>query len=303
MVFGDIPSCLIGDMAASNTYYPNYTYATAEDGKTGAFKVMHDHFCFTVMADAYADYHDCPYLPNPWIHYPGSGFNEYQSIIVESTAVMNKPPVAACADRVVFAGDDCEGYASIEDGSYDPDGDPISIAMTPAAPYPRGNNTVELTVTDNDPTDAEHASDTCLATVTVVDRTDPTISCNVHDITPSDVPVAFTATADDNCQVNAKITRYGCWAFTRGGQPIDKTSECVVSFHGDTIVIDKTGGVGSVIEWTVEATDAGGNKSEKACYVDVNRRVQETGRPPFAPVGPPSSVPVGPPPFVPVPRS
>lgn len=51
----------------------------------------------------------------------------------------------------------------VDDGSSDPDGDPITFSLSPPGPYPPGTTQVTLTVTDD-----KGESDTCSATVTVV---------------------------------------------------------------------------------------------------------------------------------------
>lgn len=84
----------------------------------------------------------------------------------------NQPPVAKCRDAVVAAGPDCLAMASVDDGSYDPDGDPILVWQDPPGPYPLGETWVVLNVMDD-----QGASDTCEAKVTVLDRTPPIVAC------------------------------------------------------------------------------------------------------------------------------
>jgi hypothetical protein len=87
----------------------------------------------------------------------------------------------------VSAGADCTAFANVDGGSYDPDnGDTIVTNQTPAGPYHLGTNHVTLTVIDN-----HGASNTCTATVVVVDTTAPIIvTC----------PQAITNSADVNCE-------------------------------------------------------------------------------------------------------
>jgi hypothetical protein len=85
---------------------------------------------------------------------------------VKYSQVTNEPPVAVCQDVTVMADGNCEGVVlpeDVDDGSYDPDGDPITLSLSPPGPYPMDGNTVTLTVTDN-----QGASSTCTATVTVL---------------------------------------------------------------------------------------------------------------------------------------
>jgi hypothetical protein len=86
----------------------------------------------------------------------------------------NMAPAAVCQDVTVSAGEDCMAEASIDGGSSDPDGDPITITQDPAGPYELGDTAVTLTITDD-----KGVIDTCTATVTVEDTTAPEFSCSV----------------------------------------------------------------------------------------------------------------------------
>lgn len=111
----------------------------------------------------------------------------------------NHPPVASCQDVTVDAGAGCVADASIDNGSYDPDGDSFTIDQDPPGPYPLGDTLVTLTITDE-----YGASDTCTATVTVQDTTPPVVSAT----TPSEGDavqdgITLKAEASDNCGVTA----------------------------------------------------------------------------------------------------
>jgi hypothetical protein len=71
----------------------------------------------------------------------------------------------------------------VDNGSYDPDGDPITLSQTPPGPYPLGETMVTLTAVD-----IWGVSNSCLASVRVVDQTPPTIFA----------PAAVLATNDFN---------------------------------------------------------------------------------------------------------
>ena len=81
-------------------------------------------------------------------------------------------PVAECVDVVVSAGANCQADASVNGGSFDPDGDPITVRQVPPGPYPLGTNRVTLIVTDS-----KGASNSCSALVIVLDRTPPVLDC------------------------------------------------------------------------------------------------------------------------------
>jgi len=122
-------------------------------------------------------------------------------------------------------------------------------------------------------TDASGNSSNCVQTIEVVDTTPPEIECNAPPtITPKDAPVSFTATAEDNCDDNplVEITGYTCNYITPNGKSIDKAVDsCIVSFAGDTVTIDDSGGIKDRISWTIEATDCKGNQATTECFVDV----------------------------------
>lgn len=77
-------------------------------------------------------------------------------------APVNLPPVALCQNVTVPVGPGCVANASIDNGSFDPEGGPLTITQSPAGPYPIGTTTVLLTVVDN-----KGATAQCSATVTV----------------------------------------------------------------------------------------------------------------------------------------
>jgi len=67
MVLGDIDACIaeFGEGTASNTYIPTSTYVTGSNGQTGAFRVLHDEFCFSVVKDGYETAYGCQTLTAP----------------------------------------------------------------------------------------------------------------------------------------------------------------------------------------------------------------------------------------------
>jgi hypothetical protein len=113
--------------------------------------------------------------------------------------VANSAPLAQCQDLILDAGANCMANGSVDNGSYDPNGGSVTVTETPSGPYSLGVTPVTLVVTDNG-----GAADTCVATVTVVDRTPPVLSCPTSmptGISPSDTGtnVNYNVTATDNC--------------------------------------------------------------------------------------------------------
>jgi hypothetical protein len=127
--------------------------------------------------------------------------NVAQAIVTVVPANVN-PPVAKCQDVIKTADTNCLATATaneVDNGSFDPDGDAITLRLNPEGPFPTGSNTVTLIVTD-----ATGLSNTCSATVFVTESTAPTVSCPA-DITVTALVsqvsrvVTFSATATDNC--------------------------------------------------------------------------------------------------------
>jgi hypothetical protein len=127
------------------------------------------------------------------------------TLILSVSVFANLPPVAVCHDVTVAAEENCEAYANINDGSYDPDGDPITTSQDPPGPYPLGDTLVTLTVTDD-----SGETDSCQATVTVMDVDPPTLTCpdnvTVALESPDGTVVPLQATATDNCTSDPVIT-------------------------------------------------------------------------------------------------
>ena len=97
-------------------------------------------------------------------------------------AINDTPPEALCGDVAVAApASQCAAEASIDLGSFDPEGHAITLSQSPAGPYGPGAHAVTLTASDGVTTD------TCEATVTVVDGTPPAFA-GCSDITVEATP-------------------------------------------------------------------------------------------------------------------
>ena len=114
-------------------------------------------------------------------------------------------PVAQCTDVTVDADENCQANASIDNGSYHPDGTAITLEQFPPGPYPLGSTPVSLIVTD-----ANGLADTCQGTVTVVDVTPPVVICPADVTIANDVDLCsavwtFAVVAADNCSISSLV--------------------------------------------------------------------------------------------------
>jgi hypothetical protein len=209
------------------------------------------------------------------------------SFTVVSSVSANEPPVADPNGpyTVVCLGTTTEVTLD-GSGSYDPDGDLLDYLWDSDCPCATFEDatierpslivdassmlpcTVTLTVTDN----AGVVGVAVPATVEFIDTTPPLIACNAPGtINPTDAPISFTATATDDCDSDPSvvITGYESYKYTKKGKMIDKSESTVIELDGDTITILDTGGVDTIIRWTVSATDSSGNEVETTCEVHV----------------------------------
>jgi hypothetical protein len=90
-----------------------------------------------------------------WIYGGGGGGDLWR-------CKLSNPPVALCKNVVVPVVSNCSAPASIDNGSYDPDNDQITITQTPPGPYSVGTRMVTMKVTDE-----YGRSSYCTGTVTV----------------------------------------------------------------------------------------------------------------------------------------
>ena len=186
--------------------------------------------------------------------------------------VLNHPPVARCHDVAVLAGANCEAEASVDNGSFDPDaGDTTTLRQEPPGPYPLGATPVTLTVTDN-----HGASNSCAATVTVIDTTPPTISDVA--VTPNvlwppngkmvEVSVDYTATDDCSGVTNVLAVTSN---ETSNGAGNGTSPDWVIedSHHVQLRAERSSAGTGRVYTITAISTDNAGNSSTRTVAVTV----------------------------------
>lgn len=117
----------------------------------------------------------------------------------------NEPPVAVCQDLTLSAGPQCTASASIDAGSFDPDGDALMSQQTPEV-FGLGTTTATLSVSDGQ----ESAS--CQAQVTVIDDAAPAIQCTAAlqvaagAACSADVTGLLGVVIEDNCSAPTALT-------------------------------------------------------------------------------------------------
>lgn len=199
----------------------------------------------------------------------------------------NQPPIAVCKDIEVIADENGEASIIAEDidnGSFDPDGNEISLSIDNIGPFSVGEHYVNLTVTD------EHSEmDTCQAKVTVVDVTPPSI--DVFTLSPNVlwppnhkmVLITPTIIASDNCDQNPVIELISI--ITNEGDETNTYDPNYDSTIGDgntinDIHVDEEGniylraermgpGTGRIYTITYTVTDASGNSATVSAIVTV----------------------------------
>ena len=193
---------------------------------------------------------------------------------------INAPPVAVCDDATVYADETCHASASVDGGSFDPDGDAFSCTAEPAGPYPLGTTPVTLTCTD-----VHGASSTCHADVEVVDVTPPTVTSaglmatlwppnhdyhhfgvedcvlEIHDncaeLEPADATVVHQLTSDE-----AELAQGS------GNTCDDMTIDTPPA--GFSVRSERRGNAdGRVYGIGVRVSDPSGNHAEASCEIDV----------------------------------
>jgi len=214
---------------------------------------------------------------NPRI-YHNQRNNNKSAWVVSGGGPSNNPPEARCKDVTVSADANCQADASINNGTSDPDGDPITISQSPSGPYPLGETEVTLTVTDD-----KGESSSCTATVSVIDDTAPEISVANNQLgmwPPNHKYKTFTVndfgvSVTDNCGccIEAKITGVS------SNEPDDAKGGGDGNTKNDIVIVDEGtvklraerqgGGDGRVYTITLSATDGSGNTTQATCEVIV----------------------------------
>jgi hypothetical protein len=218
---------------------------------------------------------------------PGAASNSAYSLnitggCIGACARANQVPVAKAKNVTVPAGPDCTANASVDDGSFDPDGDPITITQSPAGPYPIGTTNALLTVKD-----PRGATSQASATVTVVDATAPdvtAVSASPTLLWPAShqmVPVTINYAATESCSGDAN-----CVLIVSSNEPINGLGDGdtapdwdVVDNHHVNLRAERGGGgSGRVYTITITCTDGAGNQTVRTTTVIVPKSQAKAGR-------------------------
>ncbi len=144
---------------------------------------------------------------------------------------LNEPPVALCADVTVRTEPGtCAAQATVDAGSFDPDGDPLTVVQDPPWPYAVGATTVTLTVGDD-----KGATASCQGVVTVVDGEAPSILAlriSPAVLWPPNhrlVPAVISIEAGDNCDPDPQCRITGVASNDLGRSVGDRSPDWLVT--------------------------------------------------------------------------
>lgn len=145
----------------------------------------------------------------------------------------NQPPTALCQDVLRVADSNLQANATAADvdfGSFDADGDPITLSLDPVGPYNLGTNAVTLTVADD-----QGGTNTCSAQVIVQPNPGPTALC--QDV---------VKLADTNFQAVVAANEVDNGSFDSDGGPVTLSLDPVGPYFPGTndvnlVVIDDEG--------------------------------------------------------------
>jgi len=160
------------------------------------------------------------------------------------------------------------GTASIDDGSFDPDGDPLTLTQAPPNPYPLGMTSVLLTATD-----PKGAMSQASGIVTVVDQTGPSLTglaASPASLWPPNhkmVPVTINYGQSDNCPGSVScVLSVSSNEASNNNEP----DWIVVDAHHVLLRSEREGsGPGRTYTITLTCTDAANNVTVKTATVLV----------------------------------
>ncbi len=124
------------------------------------------------------EYHAATLLPNGTVLVTGGDTTGSVTTATAELYDLNNPPIAHCRNVLKEADTNCLARVTpgeVDDGSADPDGDPVTLSLSPPGPYPLGVTPVTLIVADN-----HGETNTCNAAITVLDTQPPLVASSVR---------------------------------------------------------------------------------------------------------------------------
>lgn len=206
----------------------------------------------------------------------GTQYNLKISGCALNCSTPNQVPVARAKDVTATAGPGGTASASVDNGSYDPDGDPITITQVPPGPYGVGDTTVLLTVTDN-----KGATSQASAVVTVVRMADLAIQLthsgnfapgqtgSTYTMTVSNIgisPTAGTVTVTDTLPTGLTatgLTGTG-WSCTLATLTCTRSDALAAGASYTPLTLTVTVAVNAPVNLVNSATVSGGGESNPA---------------------------------------
>ena len=203
---GPYPNCLAYSPDDKYAYALHTVYPTAVDIFDVSSRAMLGQFPVVDRARVMTTDQTGQHL---FIAFDGVYFGHTEVRVYDTglNATGNQSPVARCRDLTRPADSNCQataGPTDFDNGSYDPDGDPITFALSPAGPYSLGTNLVTFTVTDS-----HGASNSCTALLIVQASTPPLLTCppntTIDPTSPHGAAVSFAATASTLCGGSTEV--------------------------------------------------------------------------------------------------
>src|SRR5262249_40093533 len=191
---------------------------------------------------------------------------------------VNHPPVAISRNATTSAGAACTATIHsdvLDDGSFDPDrGKAMALSLNPAGPFGLGPHTVSLVATDS-----HGASSAATSTLTVADRSAPTIgdlSVDKPVLSQQDrrrmelVTVSYAAA--DNCGPVTTELVVSSSAPTEGESRERRADFEVIDANHVLLATDREDHGDRIFTIAVVASDGAGNRSTASTVVRVASR-------------------------------
>ncbi|MFL5358787.1 immunoglobulin-like domain-containing protein, partial [Archangium sp.] len=202
------------------------------------------------------------------------------------SVVVARPPVTKCKDVTVEADSlVCAVMASVDDGTYDPDGDLLACDQSPKK-FGMGSTTATIRCKD-----ATGLESSCSATVTVVDNTPPRITCPADVVTEC---VSGGANVDpgsaygaDNCSMATYTSSRGAGSFPLGTTTVTYTgrdyTNNVSTCTSTVTVADTMAPIVAVVGYASQTLECGtpyvetGASAFDVCFGDLSSAVTVSG--------------------------